>query len=122
MGTFKIQSSKEIGERIKFRRQDIQMSQERLAEILEVSYQQIQRYESGKNTINVVRIQQVANALGVRVSYLFDESPDTITADPSGLQATSDVKVLLRHFSKVTGRTAREFVITAARLAAKKNE
>lgn len=122
MGTLKIHNNREIGERIKFRRQDIQMSQEKLAEILEVSYQQVQRYESGKNAINVERIQQVATALGVRVSYFFEESSEPIAADPSGYFTSSDVKVLLRHFSKVTGKAARDFVITAARLAAKKNE
>jgi len=43
----------EMGEKIKFRRQEIGMSQERLAEILDVSYQQIQRYENGRNRLNV---------------------------------------------------------------------
>ncbi|MFZ4856537.1 MAG: helix-turn-helix domain-containing protein, partial [Desulfuromonadaceae bacterium] len=72
METKKI-STKTIGEKVKFRRQDIGMSQEGLAEILELSYQQVQRYENGRNKITVERIQEIADALSVPVMYFFDK-------------------------------------------------
>lgn len=65
-------SSREIGATIKKRRTALRMSQERLAEILEVSYQQIQRYENGQNRLNVENIQCIAAALEVPVTFFFN--------------------------------------------------
>lgn len=47
----KIKMSKEIGEKIKRRRKELGISQESLAEILGVTYQQVQRYENGTNKL-----------------------------------------------------------------------
>ncbi len=73
----KIKTSREIGERIKKLRKDIGISQERLAEILGVTYQQIQRYENGTNKLNVENIQIIAHALSAPISCFFeyDETP-----------------------------------------------
>lgn len=88
-----IVSSKKMGEKIKFRRQDLGMSQERLAEVLEVSYQQIQRYESGRNRLNVENIQSIAHALGVPTSYFFESSD---ISQP--VLESSDERALLKDF------------------------
>jgi len=122
MGTDKILSSKAIGERIKFRRQDIGMSQERLAEVLGISYQQVQRYEGGQNKISVERIQQIAATLSVPVIYFFEGGPAPIVSDPLEHYApTVEEKTLLKYFKRVLGKADRQFVISAVRLAAKKN-
>jgi len=98
------------------------MSQERLAEILEISYQQVQRYESGQNKVSVERVQQLAMALSVPVMYFFEASPATIVSEPSSCYAPSDEeKTLLKYFERVSGKSNRQFVINAARLASKKN-
>jgi transcriptional regulator with XRE-family HTH domain len=114
-------SSKIIGEKIKFRRQDIGMSQERLAELIGVSFQQVQRYENGRNKISVERIQQIATALSIPVAYFFDDAvPAPIISDLDEEYAPSaEEKTLLKYFGRVSGKSARQFVITAARLAAK---
>jgi transcriptional regulator with XRE-family HTH domain len=122
MGTDKILSSKTIGELVKFRRQGIGMSQEQLAEILGVTYQQVQRYENGKNKISVERIQQMASALSVPVMFFFEASPSSIVSEPSTHYAPSDEeKTLLKYFERVSGKSNRQFVISAARLASKKS-
>ena len=123
MKTDKILSSKTIGERVKFRRQDIGMSQERLAEILGVSFQQIQRYEAGANRISVERIQQIAIAMSVPIIYFFENGPAmSIVSEPPEYYAyAGDERILLRHFKRISSKAARQFVITAARLAVKKS-
>ena len=68
----KIKTSREIGEKIKSRRRELGISQEKLAEILGVTYQQVQRYENGMNKLNVENIQVIADALSVPVSYFFE--------------------------------------------------
>lgn len=64
----------ELGFRLKMLRQMKQISQEELGSILGTSYQQIQKYESGKRKIPPYRLMQCADALGVPVSHLLKGS------------------------------------------------
>ena len=64
----------ELGFRLKMLRQMKQLSQEELGDVLGTSYQQIQKYESGKRKIPPKRLMQCANALGVPVSHLLEGS------------------------------------------------
>lgn len=113
-------NSKAIGEKIKFRRQDIGMSQERLAELVGVSFQQVQRYENGRNKVSVERIQQIAAALTVPVAFFFADASAPMISDLEEEYApSSEEKTLLKYFGRVSSKAARQFVITAARMAAK---
>ena len=74
----KILSSKEIGDRLRMLRQLAGWSQERLSEIIGVSPQQFQKYETGKNMMNTEKLQLVANALSVPVQALFSDLDEKI--------------------------------------------
>jgi len=119
METVKILSSKEMGEKIKFRRQEIGMSQERLAEILDVSYQQIQRYENGRNRLNVENIQVIAHALSVPITFFF--GPSSHYGETTLSHEINEVRTLLRYFEKIPEKPQRQVVISVARLAARKD-
>jgi transcriptional regulator with XRE-family HTH domain len=60
-----------VGERIRARRAELGLTQEQLAQALHVSYQQVQKYETGANRISAGRIFEIARALGVDVGYFF---------------------------------------------------
>lgn len=60
-----------IGQRIRIVRISLGMSQEVLARKLGISFQQIQKYEKGKNRIGAGRLSKVAEILGVPVEALF---------------------------------------------------
>lgn len=62
------------------RRKMLGLSQEKLGERLGITFQQIQKYEKGTNRVGASRLQALATALEVPVSYFF---PDT-TAAPGG--------------------------------------
>jgi transcriptional regulator with XRE-family HTH domain len=64
-----------VGERIRARRTELGLTQEQLAEALNVSYQQVQKYETGANRISAGRIFELARKLRVDVSYFFDGLP-----------------------------------------------
>lgn len=53
-----------IGDRVRARRLEIGMSQERLAALIGVTFQQVQKYERGANRIAVSRLVDIADALG----------------------------------------------------------
>jgi DNA-binding XRE family transcriptional regulator len=64
-----------VGRRLRGRRLTIGMSQEKLSKAVGVTFQQIQKYENGKNRISGGRMAKMASALGVEPSYFFDGAP-----------------------------------------------
>lgn len=62
-----------VGLQVRVRRLASGMSQEQLAKVLQVSFQQLQKYENGTNRISAGRLAQVARALGVPVETFFEE-------------------------------------------------
>ena len=63
---------KKVGQRVRSRRLEIGMSQERLAEMLGVTFQQVQKYEKGVNRIAVSRLFDIANALEMPAGRFFE--------------------------------------------------
>jgi transcriptional regulator with XRE-family HTH domain len=59
-------------------RQQAGWSQERLSELIGVSPQQFQKYESGKNMMNTEKLQMVASALSIPVQALFSEPVESM--------------------------------------------
>lgn len=68
-----ILTSREIGERMRELRKRRGLTQEQLAEIVDVTFQQIQKYENGSNRLNADKLQTIAQALSVPVSAFFDD-------------------------------------------------
>jgi transcriptional regulator with XRE-family HTH domain len=63
---------RKVGQRVRTRRLEIGMSQERLAELLGVTFQQVQKYEKGVNRIAVSRLFDIANALQMPAGRFFE--------------------------------------------------
>ena len=63
---------KEIGSRVRMRRISIGMSQEKLGDMLGLTFQQVQKYEKGTNRISVGRLVDIAKILGVDIHFFFD--------------------------------------------------
>ncbi|RJP60521.1 MAG: helix-turn-helix domain-containing protein [Deltaproteobacteria bacterium] len=73
-----IKDSKYIGMKIKLRREVLGISQEKLGEMVGVTYQQIQKYEKGINKVNSEMLQKVANSLDVNVDFFFKDRDEEI--------------------------------------------
>lgn len=108
----RIRSTAAIGQMVKARRKELGIPQERIAAHLGVTYQQVQRYENGKNRLNVEDIQIIAAILNVPVNYFFGAT----TEKSPGL--SPDERKILKLFRKIKNRAGRAAVITVARLAA----
>lgn len=65
-----------VGTRVRLRRTLLGMSQERLGDALGLTFQQVQKYERGANRVGASRLFELAKALGVPVSYFFDDMPE----------------------------------------------
>src|SRR5262249_11788419 len=74
---------RQVGARIRAKRKVLRITQQDLAARIGVSFQQLQKYEKGRNRIGASRLQRVADVLDVPMSYFFDEwqvlSRDEIT-------------------------------------------
>lgn len=57
------------------RRMLVGMSQEKLGELLGLTFQQVQKYEKGTNRIGASRLFELARILGVPVQFFYDEAP-----------------------------------------------
>jgi transcriptional regulator with XRE-family HTH domain len=88
-------SSAELGTLIRRYRQDAGLSQEKLAEMVGVSFQQIQKYENGHTTLNIIKLQQIATALKVSVADFFDVVP------VKGVRLTGEEDQLLHAFRRI---------------------
>lgn len=64
-----------VGARVRLRRVLIGMSQEKLGDALDVTFQQVQKYEKGTNRIGASRLQSMAKVLGVPVEFFFEGVP-----------------------------------------------
>ena len=62
----------QVGKRVRMRRLMLDMSQTQLADALGVTFQQVQKYESGQNRISAGRLQRVAEVLNVPVALFFE--------------------------------------------------
>jgi transcriptional regulator with XRE-family HTH domain len=82
-----------VGNRMRLRRMLIGMSQERLGELLGLTFQQIQKYEKGVNRIGAGRLFDISRILGVPIEYFF-EGADSRLAGPRGFSENETPPVL----------------------------
>src|SRR3954451_2836690 len=61
-----------VGARLRLRRNMLGLSQEKLGEAIELTFQQVQKYERGANRIGASRLYELSQVLDVPVSFFFD--------------------------------------------------
>ena len=67
--------NKHLGSKLRMRRLALGLTQTKVAQAINVTFQQIQKYEKGTNGISSLRIMQLANFLKVPVVYFFENYP-----------------------------------------------
>ena len=83
----------QVGNRVRIRRMLIGMSQEKLGDLLGLTFQQVQKYEKGVNRIGAGRLFEIARILGVPIDFFYDgvaSSADTLaSAAPAVMEFVS---------------------------------
>src|SRR6201994_4101758 len=62
----------QVGNRVRIRRMLIGMSQEKLGDLLGLTFQQVQKYEKGVNRIGAGRLYEIARILGVPIDFFYE--------------------------------------------------
>jgi transcriptional regulator with XRE-family HTH domain len=94
-----------VGSRVRLRRTLMGMSQEKLADALGLTFQQVQKYERGANRIGASRLHQLSRILEVPVSFFFEE----MGANPPAAAHPTDDSVGMEH-DPMTKRETLELV------------
>jgi len=77
-----------VGKRVRQRRWMVGYSQQQLGEAVGIKFQQIQKYETGMNRISASRLWDIAETLGVPVTFFFEGYDGvTLEADTSKVKA-----------------------------------
>ena len=67
--------NKHLGSKLRMRRLALGLTQTKVAKAINVTFQQIQKYEKGTNEISSLRMMQLSNFLKVPVVYFFEDYP-----------------------------------------------
>ena len=110
----------ELGKRIRLRRVELGISQSDLADKLGVSFQQVQKYEKGVNRVGASRLQQIATALDVPVTFFYESQTRGAKEVDSLLFLDSSFSLrLLRAYASVKNQAVqRQFVSLIESIAA----
>ena len=71
-----------VGGRIRMRRRILGVSQEKLAEALGLTFQQVQKYERGANRVSASKLYEIAKTLQAPITYFFEGLADPVSSDP----------------------------------------
>src|SRR5436190_697882 len=105
-----------VGARIRERRIMLGLTQQQLADLIGVTYQQAHKYERGINRVSAGRLYEIAQVLSVPIGYFFDG------LDGQGTRAVSPRErmclELARNFAQITNERHQEALSQLARVLA----
>jgi len=99
---------KNIGKTIKKYRLAVNMSQMALAEKINISYQQLQKYEKGIDNISVYRLKQISEALKIPINSLLEvQEPEKVAEEISEYGLSKEERRLLDLFRGIDNKNIR---------------
>ena len=110
-----------VGARMRERRIMLGLTQQQMAELIGVTYQQAHKYETGINRISAGRLYQIAQALGVEISYFFEEIDPEKRTRPKPSEMMPQQRMLLelaRNFAGIGNRKHQDALCNLARVLA----
>ena len=105
-----------VGRRLRALRLQRHISQSTLGDALGLTFQQIQKYEKGKNRITIGRLQQIANVLGVPASIFFKDEvvPSSSSASLLEVVDTASALRLVRAYCRISSPSKKQLLIRLA--------
>lgn len=106
-----------VGSRLRAARMAAGISQERLAHGLGLTFQQVQKYETGRNRLSASKLVQASNVLRTPVAFFFDGAPgieeheDPIVVSAAPLFQTASGVRIAQAFPKIAGAKVRAKIV-----------
>ena len=74
-----INFNRHLGSKLRMRRLALGLTQTKVAQAINVTFQQIQKYEKGTNGVSSIRLLQLSNYLKVPINYFFEDFSEYLT-------------------------------------------
>ena len=105
-----------VGRRIRALRRELGMSQMALGGRLDITFQQVQKYETGSNRVGAGRLQAIAEILGVPVSAFYEDKAGNGPASSAvaDLVEASSATRLLRSYTQIADPKIQQALIVLA--------
>jgi transcriptional regulator with XRE-family HTH domain len=113
-----------VGLRLRLRRRELGVSQEKLAETIGLTFQQIQKYERAANRISASKLWEIAQALNTSVGFFYQgigerpavDGPDLTSAEAREFLMTPEGRELAAGFPRIRQSRLRRKLIELVRL------
>ena len=107
-----------IGQMLRLRRKMMGMSQSELGKRVGITFQQIQKYERGDNSVNARRLHELADILQVSPMYFYEGyKQSALLSEPEGL--STQAMHLANNFEHIDSKNVRKQICGLVRLLAK---
>jgi len=93
-----------LGKKLRMRRLSLGLTQTKVANAINVTFQQIQKYEKGTNGVSSSRLIQLSNFLKVPITYFFEDYPDYGATNAQGSSESNidlNYSFLIKTFSRL---------------------
>ena len=100
--------SKMIGHKIKLRRKSLGLTQDQLARCLGLTFQQIQKYESGVNNVSICNLYKLSKILKVNVNYFINNN--IINKDNTDIE-TKELAKVVEYYNKIKNREMKNIAL-----------
>jgi transcriptional regulator with XRE-family HTH domain len=103
--------NKHLGNKLKIRRLALSLTQTKVARAINVTFQQIQKYEKGTNGVSSIRLLQLSNYLKVPINYFFEDFPDYLINLDKSKESHMNVNYnfLVKLYSELTNEQKLKF-------------
>ena len=94
--------NKHLGSKLKIRRLALGLTQTQVAQAINVTFQQIQKYEKGTNGVSSARLLQLANFLKVQINFFFEDYQDFSETAENDEKQSLNYSFLTKLFSELS--------------------
>ena len=103
--------NKHLGGKLKLRRLALGLTQTKVAKAINVTFQQIQKYEKGTNGVSSIRLLQLSNYLKVPINYFFEDFSEYLINVAKSKEGHMNVNYnfLIKLFSELTNEQKIKF-------------
>lgn len=95
-----LELNQHLGKQLRARRSSLGLTQTQVARAINVTFQQIQKYEKGTNGVSSSRLLQLANFLKVPIKYFFEEFKDFHNLD-SQVKGDNTLETFVNKLSEI---------------------
>lgn len=120
-----------VGQRLRWRRRELKLTQEQLGEKLGLTFQQVQKYEKGVNRISAGRLYEMSTVLDIPILYFYEGAEDYLALpahvrednEPAGPlpQLDQEAMELLAAFQQIEDEELRKSLLSTIKAAAAVN-